>query len=95
MLEVAGFNPINHQLPINGHRCVLKALDDRKVGIGEVGVLPHHGDVHFLGERVKVVGHCLPFFQKVGGRTVNAEDFAKALFLKHEGHVVDVGHVVG
>ena len=92
--EVAGFNPVDDKFSVHGHGGVLQALDDGKVSVGEVGVLPNHGDVNLFGQGIEVVGHGLPFLQHAGGRTVHAENIAQALLLKHQRNMVDVGDIV-
>ena len=91
---MTGFNPIDDKFTVNCHGGMLQAFDDREVGIRKVGVLPNHGNVDFLGQRVKMMCHPFPLFKKIGGGAIHFQNIAQALFLQHQWDVVDVGDVV-
>ena len=64
VLEFTGLQPVDGQLAVSGHGRVLKRLDDRQIGVRQVGVLAHHGDGDVLLERIQVVGHPAPIVEE-------------------------------
>ena len=73
---------------------MLQGLDDGEIGIGEVGVLPNHGNVDFFCEFIETMSHRSPFIEKTCFVTIDIENVAESLFFKHQWDMVDVRNIM-
>ncbi|MPM43776.1 hypothetical protein SDC9_90453 [bioreactor metagenome] len=78
------------------HAGVLERFVDRLVGVGQLHVLAHHGDLDFALGMLGLIDQVVPALE-VGGRRVQAQLVAdqavQALLVEHARHLVDGVHV--
>ena len=88
------------QLPVAGDGGVLKRLDDRGVGVVEVGVLADQGNLDLVIEPLRPEGQIPPPVQELstGGTGAQvqslAEDLNQSLLLQEKRHMIQCGAVM-